>query len=318
MKFHSDEGAEASFGERWKEPGFVSGTDAERRDVAARPGSERLVLLQPLGSRRPLFFVHAAGGNVFSYVALARHLGQDQPFYALQARGIKGEIEPHTRVEMMAADYVAAMRATQAEGPYALGGWSLGGVIAFEMAQQLQTQGQQVALLVMFDSEAPHAAAAPPPENEQALLLAGFAVQLGLSLDQLTNVPEDFLSLDEKAQLKYLLAEAKRSGALLPDFDLMRLEILFRVFKNNIQACQSYQPLTSTVPLVLFRAAEKVDEGFADATLGWGRLARGPFEVEEVTGNHFTMLYEPHVSRLAEKLRARLAKLDQRINPATL
>ena len=181
VKFHSYKGIEASVGERWKEHAGRDNLAEETQAVAALLGYESgastpepaprssfqlsfsdseqpLVAIQAQGSLPPFFCVHAVGGNVFSYVGLSRRLGLAQPFYALQARGLMGAQEPHTRVEEMAADYIHAIRAVQESGPYVLGGWSMGGLVAFEMACQLQRQGQQVALVALFDSIAPYAA----------------------------------------------------------------------------------------------------------------------------------------------------------------
>jgi thioesterase domain-containing protein len=114
-----------------------------------------IVPIQPQGSRPPFFCVHPVGGGVFCYRALARHLGSEQPFYGLQARDLIRGQEPHADIETMAADYLEALRSVQPAGPYRLGGWSLGGVTAFEMAQQLRRQGQSVALLTLIDSVVP-------------------------------------------------------------------------------------------------------------------------------------------------------------------
>ena len=114
-----------------------------------------LVAIQPLGSKLPFFCVHAAAGNVFFYSDLARHLGPDQPFYGLQAQGLDGDQEPCTRVEEMASHYIKEICTVQPEGPYLLGGLSFGGIMAYEMAQQLQAQGQKVGLLVLFDTWGP-------------------------------------------------------------------------------------------------------------------------------------------------------------------
>ena len=100
-----------------------------RRRTEAAPRSS-LVAIQPDGSRRPLFLIHPAGGHVFPYAHLARHLGSDQPCYGLQARGLEEGQEPHSRIEDMAAYYIEALRTVQPRGPYLLGGWSMGGVIA--------------------------------------------------------------------------------------------------------------------------------------------------------------------------------------------
>jgi acyl carrier protein len=114
-----------------------------------------LVAIQPKGSRPPLFCVHAAGSNVLIYRPLARHLGVDQPVYALQARGLDGQTDPSVRVEEMAAHYIKEMRTVQPEGPYQLLGASFGGLVIYEMAQQLLAQGQQVALLAMLNTDCP-------------------------------------------------------------------------------------------------------------------------------------------------------------------
>jgi thioesterase domain-containing protein len=114
-----------------------------------------LVTLQHRGAGRPLFLVHAAGGWAFPYVSLVRHLGQERPVHAFQAPQLAlGGAEEMT-IPGMAEKYLAAMREVQPKGPYLLGGWSLGGFVAFEMANQLKAQGEQVAGLVMFDTHPP-------------------------------------------------------------------------------------------------------------------------------------------------------------------
>ncbi|NJR75191.1 MAG: hypothetical protein HC773_19260 [Scytonema sp. CRU_2_7] len=92
------------------------------------------------------------GGNILCYYQLAHHLGIDQPFYGLQSLGLYGESQPYTRIEDMAAYYIEELRVVQPQGPYLLGGWSMGGIVAFEMATQLQKQGDKVALLALLDS----------------------------------------------------------------------------------------------------------------------------------------------------------------------
>jgi len=114
-----------------------------------------LVAIQSGGSKRPLFLIHPAGGHVFPYVHLAQCLGLDQPCYGLQAKGLEEGQELHTRIEDMATYYIKALQTVQPEGPYTLGGWSMGGVVAFEMAQQLHAQGQRVAFLALLDARIP-------------------------------------------------------------------------------------------------------------------------------------------------------------------
>jgi thioesterase domain-containing protein/acyl carrier protein len=107
-------------------------------------------------SKRPLFLIHAGGGHIFAYSHIAQHLERERPLYGLQARGLDKEQEPHTQLEEMAAYYIELIQTVQPEGPYLLGGWSVGGIIAFEMARQIQAQGQEVSLLALIDSSLPN------------------------------------------------------------------------------------------------------------------------------------------------------------------
>lgn len=131
---------------------------ALREPMLSQPWSP-LVKIQPNGSKRPFFCLPGTGGNVMYLYHLARHFGSEQPFYALQARGLDGVQIPHARIEDMASDYIAAIQTIQPQGPYLLGGHSFGSFVAFEMALQLQKQGQEIATLVIFDTPA------PTPEN---------------------------------------------------------------------------------------------------------------------------------------------------------
>src|SRR5262249_55780928 len=114
-----------------------------------------LVPIKPGGCRPPFFCVHAAGGNVLGFIDMVRHIDREQPFYGLQSVGLDGLREPYSRVEEIAAHYIDDIRTVQPQGPYFLGGLSFGGLVAFEMARQLQQRGQSVALLALIDTWAP-------------------------------------------------------------------------------------------------------------------------------------------------------------------
>jgi amino acid adenylation domain-containing protein len=241
-----------------------------------------LVPIQPHGSERPFFCVHPVSGNVLCYRALARRLGAQQPFYALQARGVDDEQEPQTQVEAMAADYLEAVRTIQSHGPYLLGGWSMGGLIALEMARQLQEQGEEVRLVALFDTKAPDGEEEVIDEES---LLASFALHLGLSPEQ----------IKEAADASVLLEQAKAANIIPHDMSLARLSQQFRVFKANIRAALSYRLKNLPDGIALFRAAER------SPGLGWEKV-----EVYDTPGSHMTMLREPNVSVLAERLIHRL------------
>src|SRR5206468_10373945 len=112
--------------------------------------------IQSKGSRPPLFLVHGAGGGMFwGYVNLARHLGAEQPIYGFKSRGLDGR-EEFERIEDMAAQYIADLRALQPVGPYFLGGYCFGGNVAYEMARQLRRQGEEIGLLALMNCAPPN------------------------------------------------------------------------------------------------------------------------------------------------------------------
>ena len=150
---------ERAFGVKLPLATFLTTTTIERQAelVRARGKQEEWPLLVPLRSgsiKPPLYCIHLGDGNVLSYRDLARHLPIDQPLYGLQSRGLDGIGRIHTRIEDMARDYVAVIRKMQPRGPYAICGWSFGGIVAFEMARQLAGVGQTVELLALFDTRA--------------------------------------------------------------------------------------------------------------------------------------------------------------------
>ena len=140
-------------------PPPISGVAEEAVHPAA------IVPIQPNGSKAPLFCIHPAGGIVFPYYTLAPYLGKDQPLYGIQDPSLYCAEPALKSIEAMAARYLEALKTVQPEGPYHLLGWSVGGVVAYEMALQLSRQGQQVAILIMLDTKAPTPARMPHPQS---------------------------------------------------------------------------------------------------------------------------------------------------------
>jgi len=274
------------------------------RADAPPPAVASLVSLQPAGSRPPFFCVHPAGGDVLAFQALSRHLGPDQPFHGLQSRGLgPGEV-PLNSIEEMAARYRAEITAASA-GPYHIGGWSLGGAVAFELARQLAAEGREVALLAIVDST-------PGPWPRQAeedsdddgddtpwLLEIAHYLESLWDLD-LGLTAENLRGLSPEEQALRLLSGLKDTpfGAKAGPESLRRL---LTVFKTNVRAFRRYRPGPYPGKITLFLPAEG---DFADdPTHGWGALSPLPVEIEIVPGNHVSALAEPHVRTLAERLR---------------
>jgi amino acid adenylation domain-containing protein len=276
-----------------------------RQHAEVAPHSS-LVAIQPGGKRRPLFLIHPAGGHVFPYVHLANRLGSNQPCYGLQARGLEEGQEPHKRIEEMAAFYIDAVRTVQAKGPYLLGGWSMGGVVAFEMAQQLHALGENTALLALLDTRIPSAHEEFTDDNFEVTLLVDFIRYFGLSLD-----PKDSLSrLSKHELLERVLEHAKRAGLVPSDIEVSHAQPFIELCKADFRATQNYVLHQYPGRITLFKAREELAEALSDPTLGWSEWASGGVKVEVVPGNHATMVYKPQVEVLAEKLRTLLDQVE--------
>jgi amino acid adenylation domain-containing protein len=257
-----------------------------------------LVAIQPSGDLRPLFLIHPAGGHVFPYVQLARSLGLNQPCYGLQARGLEEGQEPHTQIEDMATHYIEALRTLQPQGPYHIGGWSAGGVVAFEMAQQLLAQGQQVALLALLDARIPGPEEDFADDDFEATLLADFIRYFGLSLDSresLARLPKDEL-------LSRVLAQAKLAGLVPQDVEASQAHPFIELCKADFRATRNYVPRRYPGRVTLFRAAQELAGMSSDPMLGWSKWAAEGVEVHVVPGNHASMVYKPHVDVLAQMI----------------
>jgi amino acid adenylation domain-containing protein len=257
-----------------------------------------LVALQPQGALPPFFCVHPVGGSVLCYIDLARQLGTDRPFYAFQAPGIEGEQEPSTRLEDLAARYLAALRGFQPEGPYLLGGWSMGGIVAFEMAQQLRAQGVSAVKLVLIDSFVSERGMA---ETDAAgALPISFGAALGL--DEAALEAELLGQCSAEQQLRTIVNMAQRARLLTPDVDLVQIRRWFRVYQANMQAMHAYEPRPFAGRLTLLKASEQPPN--MNPAAAWARLAAEGVVTHEVPGTHFSLIKKPQVVDLAARLRS--------------
>lgn len=257
-----------------------------------------LVAIHPDGSQPPLFCIHPIGGTVLFYQRLVRYL-PGRPIYGLQARGMDGSKTPYTEVVDMAAHYIKEIHTIQPEGPYFLGGFSFGGLVAFEMAQQLQAQGQKVALLALFDTQG-------RGHLKQTLLSRSV-----YHLNKLLELGPNYILDRTKANIQRIQDRVKgRMPEIVRELGLDSEDVvpdaLRRVFEANLQATQDYVPQVYSGRVDLFRAIyERAPEGwYFDPQLGWGSLAIKGVEIHEVPSHHHSLFSEPQIQALAEKLKA--------------
>jgi thioesterase domain-containing protein len=193
----------------------IDGLARAIRDTPSHSASPLVCLSS--GDGVPFFCVHPIGGHVLCYVDLARSLGTLRPFYGIQAQGLQGEMTPCADVVAMAAHYLKAIRSLQPRGPYWLGGWSMGGTVAFEIAQQLHAQDEEVARLVLIDTE---------------------TTAVARATDRAVRDPE-------------LVNEIPR------DIDPRQLSHLLSVITNNNRALKAYRERRYSGGLTLLRASQQ-------------------------------------------------------------
>jgi thioesterase domain-containing protein/acyl carrier protein len=312
-KFHTHKQIEAQTADRWRNTyttdflGKMTWEMAESFGYQTpKPHQFPSTLTSPLVSlqagdqnKLPFFCIHPIGGNVFWYMNLARHLGAEQPFYALQSAGLSGEREPLTRIEEMARLYIEHLQTIQAQGPYQLGGWSLGGVVAFEMAQQLRKQGHQIKLLALIDSYVPTENHFPANIDETQLMKLFTRDLSGIFGHPLTLEERQQREYKNYEQLNLTLEQAKKLNDL--PAHLKQQHHLWQVFKANRLAMTRYQAQCYLGQLIWFGASNSRITA-SQAVSEWQALATESIETYSLRGDHYSLLQEPTVKLLAEKL----------------
>jgi amino acid adenylation domain-containing protein len=265
-----------------------------------------LVTIQPSGTRPPFFCFHGDGGNVLIYRKLAQYLGSDQPVYGLQSQGLDGSSPLLKTVEEMAALYVREIRGVQPHGPYVLGGYCLGGTIAYETAQQLHAAGEEIALLALFDTMNWHKV--PLTWSDKSFLL----------FQRLIFHAAAVLNINSENKRQFLVGKLYDFRKRIPVWRGMLLTklkqrssrgtsseslVLAQVWRANERASGDYVPrpypgaVTDFRPARQYRVLDKPE-------LKWDRLARGGQRVVVVPGYPAVMLLEPYVRDLAAMLTA--------------
>jgi thioesterase domain-containing protein len=267
-----------------------------------------LVTIQRGDAKRPFFCVHALGGNVLSYKTLVNYLDPKQPVYALQAQGLDGKQVPYTTVEQMAAHYIKEIRAVQPKGPYLLGGHSSGGIVAYEMAQQLIAQGQKVALLALFDSYSPKLFISHPSRLRTILVYLRTLLRLPPK-DKLSYFLEKSQWLQSNLQSQFnIRLRSSYNNSLL---NKLQPHEIFLIETIKQATMVDYAPQLYQGRIALFRSKEELRWSRYQPQRGWEDLATGGLEIYDVRGTHLGMLENPAVKNLAEKLQVCIEQAQQ-------
>ncbi|GAA6619990.1 non-ribosomal peptide synthetase [Scytonema sp. NUACC26] len=266
-----------------------------------------LVAIQPTGSKPPLFLIHPLGGEVLCYRSLSIHIGKDQPIYGIQPQGIDGKQPLLTKIEDMAALYIKEIQSIQPQGPYYLGGYSLGGTIAYEIAQQLRQQGQETAILIMLDSGVLGQTKRLP-----------FIARTFIHFENLIKAGPAYISTKVTGWTQWALFHLRHKYLnFLGDVkSLSQDDPHLKIMDSNLMAWDryTYQPFSGRIAVLRTneRCLDAQDRAVGlqyDPLLGWGSLVNGEIDVYHIPGSHFTMFDEPNVREVSEKLKCVLEKV---------
>jgi amino acid adenylation domain-containing protein len=271
----------------------------------ALPCGRSLVPLQETGSRPPLFCVHGIGGGVLCYRALAQALGPEQRFFGLQAPELGGYPAEFRSIPEMARLYLAEVREVQPQGPYYLSGLSFGGNVAWEMAQQLQAAGEQVALLALLDSRGPGYPRFPAAPVRAARHLANLVrLNPAARAEYLRIRMKAVRNLWSRYVLGRVYGRRRQDARTLPG-------VLQDIGLAHYQAFCEYERLPYSGRVTLFRAGSQPVGCDFDPHNGWKPLALGGIDVLEVPGEHAEIVEAPYVTHLAAQLRVVLDRLHE-------
>ena len=280
-----------------------------------------LVPVQRTGAGTPFFCVPGMGGNVTQVLPLARAMGAARPFYGLQCLGLDGKAEPHDSVEAMAEHYVRCIRTVQPHGPYLLGGHSLGGKVALEMARRLDAEGEPPGLIALFDSAAPPYLRMTTPTDAQVVgsLLGIFGRYSGKPVDVTRDMLARLEAASHEERLRFLKTQLQAQGLIDARADDGSIGGIFNVYRAAAAFGMAYDPpkQPSDWSFVLFRAVDSMPSGInlpeirQTPAWGWEAFSRAPVECIDVPGDHFTCLSDVHAHAIALPLADRLQAFER-------
>lgn len=241
-----------------------------------------LVTLKNEGEANPLYFFHGVGGNILNYVSLIPASKGKRPLMAFQSLGMDGQSDPLKSVEEMARHYIRELKLLQPHGPYLLAGGSMGGMIAFEVARQLQLQGDAVERLIMFDTFGPNLRL----QNYSNEMVSGFWTRAKTSLSyRLGLITVAF----QKAVHRFM-------GMQIP------LQILLKTIeRENYKALWQYRPMQYEGDLHLIRS-NSAHGWYSDPVMGWKGIIKGKIHTYRINGSHADFIESPQLVDVLSKL----------------
>jgi len=268
--------------------------------ATARAAGGILDLLMPMrmGEGPPLFCAHPVVGLSWCYLALLPHVDERFPLYGLQARGLRRPEPLPASMAEMARDYADQIRTVQPSGPYHLLGWSLGGDVAFAIAEELERRCEEIGLLVILDANL--------ADREAVALSNETWMVYNLVLAQFGYVPA-LTPADPDPEARMLDLVRRRPGLGLDEWPEQRVRALQRVIKNNVALAHAHQPGLVHCPLLFFSATRNPPT-LAEKLEKWRAFADGPVEAVELDCDHRYMLLPEPIARIGPALTSALTR----------
>jgi amino acid adenylation domain-containing protein len=269
-----------------------------------------LVFIKPSGNKDPLYIVHGGGLNVLPFYAIAKQLDAEQPLYGIQAYGLNGKDEPHSTVEVMAAHYVDEILSQNPKGPYALAGYSFGGIIAYEMAKQLKKQGKQIKSLIMFDT---YAIRSDHRDGFLKKMTNRFLTEIGkrfFDLELMITNPAILKRVKKNSLQKKLNKFKKRLPVKQQVRETEIMEIIKNIRKVHKEAGKNYIITPYDGAVHLFRAKTRTGYQKDFKYFGWKPFVN-KIHIIEMEGEHTTMFSPPHEKNFVKILQEILNSADK-------
>lgn len=290
---------------------LVSPDNVRALPVSAQPKYRFLVDMGGRGEGTPFFMVAGMFGNIMNLRQLAQRMGVDRRFWGIQARGLLGDDKPHESFTEAARDYIAELRQVQPEGPYLLGGFSGGGLTAYEMARQLRDAGEEVAMLVLLDTPLP--LREPVSQKDRLMIRLGELREGGPGFAW--KWLRDRVAYEVFRRRKARAAEAEAGAEVSGAFHDLAIEAAFLAALPGLQLSVWEGPVAMLRPPLDRRwkatGGRWITSGrdYVVADNGWTPWMPG-LRVIEVPGDHDSMVLEPNVRRMATVLREILQGAD--------
>ncbi len=257
-----------------------------------------VVPLQQQGPGTPIFLFPTGGGFVLYYRDFVRRMGEEQPIFGFQARGLDGKEPPFERIESMASAFIEELVQLCPQGPCIIGGASFGGMVGYEVARQWVELGREVELLFLIDSPGPGQMPTRFDNNVMIIQeLVGDALNLNLQELSLMSAEEQVNYVFEKARLANL-------PNLLPrEFGIPFLTVT----KAHMSAMFAYQPQALNQRLLYFRHSEPLQHYPSHPERPWVDLSQGNIDIRTIPGNHYTMNFNPHVNWIVQEIKRQIS-----------